>query len=98
MTEPSGHRAQGSIVGQHSQTFKQLMEAVQNLDIRVNSLAHKLQVVTALSSGPPAVAHPRPAAQPREPKRYSQELGLGRFFLLQCDVVFSMQASFFSTY
>lgn len=76
--------AQGALLGQHSQTLRDIMVGLRELSVNMTSLQSQFNQVTSTTPAPPPLLEPWVPA----PERYDGDFGLCRSFLMQCDLVF----------
>lgn len=89
---------QGTLLGQHSQTLRDIVDGLRELSASVASL--QIQSSPPASTAPsPSAQVPLPAKEPwvTPPERYDGDFGLCRSFLMQCNLVFNQQPLSYST-
>ncbi|KAK7929110.1 hypothetical protein WMY93_005505 [Mugilogobius chulae] len=101
---------QGSIIGQHDQLLRGLMESQQTSANQIAQLNAMVQQLTVSLAGTQATAQPAAAAHPPappfqpareshvpDPEHYAGDMGKCGAFLLQCSLVFSQKPYTYAT-
>lgn len=92
---------QGSFLGQHSQTLRDIVDNLCGLSANLASVQTQLSQPASPPPVPPTPAAPTPLPVKESwvppPERYDGELGLCRSLLTQCDLVFQQQPLSYST-